>query len=292
MSKILVLFSFLLIWSCQLDNDNSELPKPVEEIIITKVCKLPSEVYETSGILFHKGLLWTMNDSRNDPVLYAIDTVDGALVHEINIVGVDNIDWEAIGQDNQNIYIADNGNNTNSRDEYQIYTIAKDSLTGAAYQETLPIRKLTYTFNDNDLNKIGLNKTTVDSEALIVDGDSLFIYIKDWENYMTFPFSVHNKALNSEAVLGGSYDVGYAVTAATKIGDKQIAFLGYKNYKSFLTIINVRPNLLDEVVVEYFFELKELQGYQTEGLTYANGKLYISCESLAVDQTLFRVDLK
>lgn len=292
MSKMLVLFSFLLFWNCQSDNDTSELPKPVEEIIVTKVCKLPSEVYETSGILFHKGLLWTMNDSGNDPVLYAIDTVEGELVYEIDIIGADNIDWEAIGQDNQNIYIADNGNNTNSRDEYYIYVIDKDSISDEAYQEVFPIRTMSYTFSDNDLNAIGLNKTTVDSEALIVDGDSIYIYIKDWENYMTFPFSVHYEALNSKAVLGGGYDVGYAVTAATKIGNNQIAFLGYRNYKSFLTIIDVQPNLLNEVGEEYFFELKELQGYQTEGLTYANGKLYISCESLAVDQTLFRVDLK
>jgi hypothetical protein len=48
---------------------------------ITKVCDLPEEVIETSGILFLDGVLWTFNDSGNDPILYGIDTSAGEVVN-------------------------------------------------------------------------------------------------------------------------------------------------------------------------------------------------------------------
>ena len=37
---------------------------------------LPDEVDETSGLIFWNELMWTINDSGGDPILYALDTAD------------------------------------------------------------------------------------------------------------------------------------------------------------------------------------------------------------------------
>jgi hypothetical protein len=260
--------------------------------VITKVCDLPAETYETSGIIFFQGLLWTINDSGNEPILYGVDTASGALVRKLYIDNAVNTDWEAIVQDDKNIYIADNGNNFKTRNSYLIYVIKKDSITDLAEQRILPFQQITYTFSDFDLAKINLNKTSVDSEAILVDGDSIFIYIKDWLFSELSVFSIPISAENAQANLRGSYQLGFAATAATIIGDNQIAFLGYKDYHSYLCVLKTNHQLYNIKEELANFELIDMKGFQTEGMTYKDGKLYISCENSVIPQALFRLDFK
>ena len=84
---------------------------------------LPSEVEETSGLIFLNGKIITHNDSGDDPNLYEIDTISGTISRIINITNATHIDWEDISQDNTYIYIADIGNNNGDRDNLIIYKI-------------------------------------------------------------------------------------------------------------------------------------------------------------------------
>ena len=237
-------------------------------------------------------MVWTINDSGNEAILYGIDTVSGNLVREVHIVGAENTDWEAITQDENNIYIADNGNNFRTRHNYKIYVISKDSISKEREQKIIPHHQITYNFRDSDLAKIELDKTRVDSEAILVDGDSLLVYIKDWLYSQLSVFSLPYKESNVKCTLGSTYEIGFAVTAATRINESQIAFLGYRDYRSFLTILETNPQLTGDVVELAHYELFDLQGFQTEGITYKDGKIFISCENQIIEQTLFQVEFK
>ena len=96
-----------------------------QEYSLTEKFVLPSEVKETSGLIFLNGKIITHNDSGDDPNLYEVDTISGTISRIINITNATHIDWEDISQDNTHIYVADIGNNNGDRDNLIIYKILK-----------------------------------------------------------------------------------------------------------------------------------------------------------------------
>ncbi len=282
-------FALVIFCSCS-QKENKHVPLE-SNVVIEKVCDLPDEVHETSGIIFFKDLLWTINDSGNEPELYAVDTNTGKLKHIIQLLNTENIDWEAITQDDENIYIADNGNNTRTRPDYQLYIINKDSIS-EAYKQSINVDKITYKFREEDLEGIGLSSELVNSEAIIVKGNKFYVYIKDFnfENLWVFSFYLDTTEIQV-GELGGHYTSGYAITAATLVNDNYIALLGYKDYHSYFTVLEADPDLLNAPKEKCSFELEKLVGNQTEGITYINGKYYISSEASNITQALFRMQL-
>jgi hypothetical protein len=256
---------------------------------ITKVCDLPEEVIETSGILFLDGVLWTFNDSGNDPILYGIDTSAGEVVKSFEIAIAENIDWEAITEDHQNIYIADVGNNGNSRDTYEIYVLSKDSLTKQSTKKIHPSKVIRFEYSETGLEDINLNAVDVDCEAILSKEDSLVLLTKDWFYYSVAAFTFSKTTSHSTGELQGSFELGFAATAAVRMDENHLAILGYKDYRSYLVILDSDPTLRHAKEVARF-ELYDLEGFQTEGLCYADGKFYISSESLSMPQALFRME--
>ncbi|NND15889.1 MAG: hypothetical protein HKN89_06150, partial [Eudoraea sp.] len=59
---------------------------------------LPSEVWETSGLLFYNNELITHNDSGNEANLFVIDTLSRAISRTVVISNAQNIDWEDMAQ--------------------------------------------------------------------------------------------------------------------------------------------------------------------------------------------------
>ena len=291
--KYLALFFFIpLLSNCQESVESPEVENKPDNIIITKVCDLPSEAYESSGIIYFQELLWTINDSGNDPELIVVDTSTGEVERIIEVQDVVNVDWEALYQDEQYLYVADNGNNGGSRDSYQIYVISKDSLQDKNKREVLPSRTITYTLSDSDLSKIGHTQESIDSEAILVSTDSIFIFVKDWLEYKTYAFVIGLDSDTSVAKLGGEYNLRFASTAATRLDENRFAILGYKDYRAYLSVFTMSANLIGDHVEVASYELFALQGQQTEGLTYSNGTLFISCENMSVfSQALYRVEL-
>jgi hypothetical protein len=90
---------------------------------------LPDVVRETSGLAWsraNRSVLWTHNDSGNQPVLFAIDTT-GRLVGRVPVTGASLVDWEDLAAapcDGGNcLYIADIGDNRRARSSVTIYVI-------------------------------------------------------------------------------------------------------------------------------------------------------------------------
>lgn len=103
-------------------------------------------IRESSGVIVsrtQRGLLWTMNDSGGDPMLFLTDTAGRALGAYL-IPQAKNVDWEALGRgrcgEGECLYIGDTGDNPERRRSVMLYRLPepapgmprKDVTAGAA----------------------------------------------------------------------------------------------------------------------------------------------------------------
>ena len=107
-------------------------PRPRLELIDTAVLQTPRLV-ESSGLAPSggvRGLLWTHNDSGDDPRLYATDSA-GDDRGSVLVTGATNIDWEDLGSgpcpDHPGwcLYPADIGDNSHDRRFIVVYRLAE-----------------------------------------------------------------------------------------------------------------------------------------------------------------------
>ncbi|NNG16322.1 MAG: hypothetical protein HKM89_07570 [Gemmatimonadales bacterium] len=120
------------------------------------------DLVESSGVAVsqrHPGVLWTHNDSGNEPLLFATDTLGrdfGATV----VLGAENLDWEdlAIGPCGSTVclYVGDTGDNREVRPSVTLYRVREPAL-GAASTE--PAEQLELRYPDG----------AHDAEAMYVD---------------------------------------------------------------------------------------------------------------------------
>jgi hypothetical protein len=103
---------------------------------------LPASIRETSGLALSRGdsaTLWTHNDSGNDPVLFALDSL-GAFIRQVTVTGATVVDWEDIAagpcEAGSCLMIGDIGDNAGQRDSISIYVVPEpgpsDSATAPA----------------------------------------------------------------------------------------------------------------------------------------------------------------
>lgn len=90
--------------------------KPFEKTVLSDTLK------ESSGLTIIKGKLLSFNDSGNPAEVYEMNPNNGRIgkTYRTNAV---NIDWEAITNDGENIYVGDFGNNLGNRKDLTIYKI-------------------------------------------------------------------------------------------------------------------------------------------------------------------------
>ena len=96
---------------------------------------------ESSGLVASRkypGVYWSMNDSGNPPMLYAVNSVGRGLC-SIRLTGVKNIDWEDIAGDADGmLYVGDTGNNLYKREVLTIYAVGEPDPKGK--NETAPVK--------------------------------------------------------------------------------------------------------------------------------------------------------
>lgn len=123
---------------------------------------------EASGLAvsrLNEQILWTHNDSGDTARLFAIDTSGNHLV-TLNVSGVKNTDWEDIAsfvyQGEPYLLIADIGDNSQQRSQYQLHLIKEPDLSLLNDQKVLsekPIWSMSFTYPDG----------AHDSESVAVD---------------------------------------------------------------------------------------------------------------------------
>ncbi|MDX9754775.1 MAG: hypothetical protein RBU29_12495 [bacterium] len=110
---------------------------------------------------------WGINDSGNSSSLYCFNS-QGALLHEIPLKKVNNVDWEAITRDQDGyLYIGDFGDNDAQR---KTYTIHKIHETHALAQKGETTK--TYTFRYED-------RKSRNCEAFFVQNGRLYLISKE-----------------------------------------------------------------------------------------------------------------
>jgi hypothetical protein len=131
-------------------------------------------VDESSGVVAsrrHPGLLWTLNDSGGDPVLFLTDTT-GAALGVYSVGGASNIDWEALGRGPcgkaECLVIGDTGDNGERRRSVTLYRMPEpDTGAAASRRSRPPAESLTLQYPDRPH----------DVEALYVEPDGGIVLI-------------------------------------------------------------------------------------------------------------------
>jgi hypothetical protein len=109
------------------------------QVVDTAVLRAPRLV-ESSGVApstLRIGVLWTHNDSGDEPRLYATDSA-GTDLGSVRVAGARNVDWEDLGSGPcapatyRCLYIADIGDNDRLRDHVVIYRLAEPDPPVAA----------------------------------------------------------------------------------------------------------------------------------------------------------------
>jgi hypothetical protein len=256
---------------------------------------LPNTLDESSGLCLWNNLLWSHNDD-GDRQLYAFDSNSIAQPQPYALSGLGNVDWEELAQDSSHWYLGDFGNNANgNRQNLRIYRIEKASLlAGSPLVDTL---RFSYERQTN-FNPTGGNQTNFDCEAMIVAGDSLYLFTKEWLSNQTSLYVLHKRDSVQVAQWRDSLMIGGLVTGACYLPEQRLILLcGYSSFlQPFLYL------LYDFQGLDFFGGNKRklnlhLPFHQVEGLSSGDGlELYLSNERfnnafVNVAPQLHRLDL-
>jgi len=205
MKKLLTLIAFLFLCS-------SSSQKLTKDISLSKI------IDETSGLEIVNGQFITHNDSGGDPKLYYLDK-KGKIVFERTLEGVKNNDWEDITKDDQFIYVANMGNNFDTRKNLSIVKTPIDP----SYSETELIE---FNYPEQVKFTTAYSQSQYDAEALITIDDYLIILTKNKLKKITEIYALPKIAgkyeakkigsLNTQSIItGGDYDPETKLLALT-----------------------------------------------------------------------------
>lgn len=309
-NRFLQLF-FIVFYSCLLTS--------CKTLHLSNLCKLPKILNESSGlIILSENHFWSHNDSGGEPELYEIDST-GKLIRTLKITNAKNIDWEEITVDKQdNFYIGDFGNNANKRRDLTIYKIKNFSKIKS---DSTAAEKITFKYEDQFDYPPTLAFKHFDAEAMLVVGDSIYIFTKD---FYTQPYSgksriyvipnnpgTYTARLVNILETDKSSKYNGAVTAAAMSENGTVAILTYDrlwllNKKEWENVIKNEPKnnkntlrdkvkLSDYVNTAHKFSFGKLQFTQREGVAFAphsSCRLYFTSEkSLPFSGHLSSVDI-
>ncbi len=192
-------------------------------------------IRESSGVAVsrhHPDLLWTHNDSGDNPLLYAVDW-SGHLVATYRVDGAHAVDWEDIalgpcpnpGLGVACLFIADTGDNDERRDDVVIYVVPEPdpgSLSGSTGHVAVA-RALHVEYEDGPR----------DAEALAILPDGQLLLFSKGRSGFILRYSIEPRAFASDSLVLTAPDtvaidpqplVGRWVTAAaiSPSGDRAV----------------------------------------------------------------------
>jgi len=264
-------------------------------VSVTESFTLSASLVETSGLIQMNSELWTHNDSY-DTHLYRINPSSGATMDSIDLTNTTNTDWEDIAQDTDFLYIGDFGNNSNgNRTDLKILRVEKSSFSvGNPIIDTI-----SYSYPEQtDFTGSGGNNTNFDCEAMLVQGDSIYLFTKQWQDYKTTIYALPKTPGIYSATRLDTLNVEGLITGATHFESENIVALsGYSpTLQPFIYL------LYDYTDADFFGANKRkinlsLAFHQVEGITTDNGLDYflsneiVSQSGITINQRLHRLDL-
>ena len=175
--------------------------------LVVEDINLSKKLDETSGLEIINKQLVTINDSGNDPVLFYINE-SGNILDERKLNCCKNNDWESLAADSDYVYIADFGNNYDTRKNLSIIKIPIDKSSN----ETPEI--INFLYPEQKKFKRIYRRSEYDAEALISFGDILLIFTKNKRKKITEIYSLPKYGGNFKAQKIGSLNTESIVTGA------------------------------------------------------------------------------
>lgn len=235
---------------------------------------LPNEIRESSGLAIYNNRYWTINDSGGLPVLYAMDTISGEIVQRINVIGANNIDWEALAADDDYIYIGDFGDNAGIRDNLAIYRVEKSNIPSDG-DGSISSEIITYTYSDAPSEKVKIRNHNFDCESLISTDNWLFLFSKNRGDQQSKLYRLPKQPGDYVAELITTYNTLGLITGADfNKADNEVTLVGYVD-QSWIPF----AWLLFDYEGENFFsgnkrriDMPNIVASQTEAIVYTTGK--------------------
>ena len=175
--------------------------------LVVEDINLSKKLDETSGLEIINKQLLTINDSGNDPVLFYINE-SGNILDERKLNCCKNNDWESLAADSDYVYIADFGNNYDTRKNLSIIKIPIDKSSN----ENPEI--INFLYPEQKKFKRIYRRSEYDAEALISFGDILLIFTKNKRKKITEIYSLPKYGGNFQAQKIGSLNTESIVTGA------------------------------------------------------------------------------
>ncbi len=240
---------------------------------------LPAASRETSGLVCTAEGFISINDSGNSPELQQLDA---ALRLTTVPLALDNIDWEALAADGDQLYIADSGNNRGQRNHGFIHRIHYQP--NRAKVEVLP--SLHYRFASYPASLPEPYRHDFDAEALAFADGSLWLFSKSWDSgisqvYQIDPHSSQQQVLTAQAQVTGL--PGLVTDAVYLPATAQFVLTGYQNYQHNLLRFALENEFNAFVaVLDRQFQLQRLiplpEAGQLEGICARDGQIWLSQE--------------
>jgi hypothetical protein len=191
---------------------------------------------EISGLVKLRDGLWGHNDN-SDCRLYRIDTSTGFVVEAVKMNGGLNRDWEDVGFDDSFVFMGDFGNNfRGNRQDLVIYKWRKSALTDSfVVQDSI---RFVYP-EQKDFSAVSPNTTDFDCEAMVVVGDSIYLFTKEWGKQGSTVYRLSKKDSIQNATKIAYLPVGGLITSACYNPKyNSIVLLGYSDLlQPFLYLI-------------------------------------------------------
>ncbi len=169
----------------------------------TEKITLNNQLKEISGLeTYRDSLLVAINDSGNEPFIYFL-TKKGIIAHRCKVSNHPNIDWEDLSVDDKgNLYIADVGNNSGVRKEFQILKL---SLDEAFINSEVEAQEIRFVYSESKIKQNSESTFNRNCEALIWWQGRLYLFIKNTKKGPKRKVEIYSL---SDAI--GSYSAEYS----------------------------------------------------------------------------------
>ena len=232
--------------------------------------QLSDEVFETSGLIYFNESLITHNDSGNEPILYELDTLNLSIKRRVSISNVNNIDWEAITQDDEFIYIGDFGNNLGTRVDLAIHRISKEDFT---FSDTVEATTINFSYEDQE-DFANTGSSDWDAEAFFIVNNQFVVLTKQWKSFGSVAYTLPiTPGVHVANRVGAIADVGLVTDVTYDDETNRLVLIGYSSILSpFIGIVNDLN--LESPFAGYTPQNLGLNFVQAEGITQINSTNY------------------
>lgn len=247
------------------------------------LAELNVKIKETSGLALLGNLLITHNDKGRSNQLMLLNTQNGNIEQTIDVVNIQNTDWEDLARNDEFLFIGDMGNNEGERKNLAIHLLAiKDiNKTTSSVKSTGSINFYYPEQHEFDISK----KHNFDCEAILYHNQQIYLFTKNRLDDKTNLYTLPAKPGNYAAKLIGSFEVGGRITGADISADgKRIALVGYnKKSDCFLWTFdgfagdNFFIGNSKKYILGQYAQLGQMEAIAFKG----NASLYISSEEIA-----------